>query len=158
MDKKLSLILIAIAVILIVVGGYLIFTNQSGTGVTEDSSDIPLKVQNFKLFEIDTPEGSNFTIKNEADGMKFYQNNGNYSANLSGIIINKGLTESLIGDNSFSISNSSSEQIYSSDFKNETVYKYVSNQGDVDIILTGNDLNLLKEVSQSIKIKDVSNL
>ncbi len=158
MDKKLSLILIAIAVILIVVGGYLIFTNQSGTAVTEDSSDIPLKSQNFKLFEIDTPEGSNFTIKNEADGMKFYQNNGNYSANLSGIIINKGLTESLIGDNSFSISNSSSEQIYSSDFKNETIYKYVSNQGDVDIILTGNDLNLLKEVSQSIKIKDVSTL
>ena len=158
MDKKLSLILIAIAVILIVVGGYLIFTNQSGTGVTEDSSDIPLKAQNFKLFEIDTPEGSNFTIKNEAGGMKFYQNNGNYSANLSGIIINKGLTESLIGDNSFSISNSSSQQIYSSDFKNGTVYKYVSNQGDVDIILTGNDLNLLKEVSQSIKIKDVSNL
>ncbi len=158
MNNKFSMILIAIAVILIVAGGYLIFTNQSGANVTESSSDIPLKTQNFKLFEINTPEGSNFTIKNEASGMKFYQNNGSYSENLSGIIINKGLTDSLIGDKSFSISNSSSQQIYSSDFKNRTVYKYVSNQGDVDVILMGNDLNLLKEVSQTIKIKDVSNL
>lgn len=158
MNNKFSMILIAIAVILIVAGGYLIFTNQSGADVTESSSDIPLKTQNFKLFEINTPEGSNFTIKNEANGMKFYQNNGSYSENLSGIIINKGLTDSLIGDKSLSISNSSSQQIYSSDFKNRTVYKYVSNQGDVDVILMGNDLNLLKEVSQTIKIKDVSNL
>ncbi|MBR3155854.1 MAG: hypothetical protein IKF13_03450 [Methanobrevibacter sp.] len=158
MNNKFSMILIAIAVILIVAGGYLIFTNQSGGDVTESSSDIPLKTQNFKLFEINTPEGSNFTIKNEANGMKFYQNNGSYSENLSGIIINKGLTDSLIGDKSFTISNSSSQQIYSSDFKNRTVYKYVSNQGDVDVILMGNDLNLLKEVSQTIKIKDVSNL
>lgn len=158
MNNKFSMILIAIAVILIVAGGYLIFTNQSGADVTESSSDIPLKTQNFKLFEINTPEGSNFTIKNEDSGMKFYQNNGSYSENLSGIIINKGLTDSLIGDKSFSISNSSSQQIYSSDFKNRTVYKYVSNQGDVDVILMGNDLNLLKEVSQTIKIKDVSNL
>ena len=158
MNNKFAMILIAIAVILIVAGGYLIFTNQSGANVTESSSDIPLKTQNFKLFEINTPEGSNFTIKNEANGMKFYQNNGSYSENLSGIIINKGLTDSLIGDKSFSISNSSSQQIYSSDFKNRTVYKYVSNQGDVDVILMGNDLNLLKEVSQTIKIKDVSNL
>jgi hypothetical protein len=158
MNNKFAMILIAIAVILIVAGGYLIFTNQSGADVTESSSDIPLKTQNFKLFEINTPEGSNFTIKNEASGMKFYQNNGSYSENLSGIIINNGLTDSLIGDKSFSISNSSSQQIYSSDFKNRTVYKYVSNQGDVDVILMGNDLNLLKEVSQTIKIKDVSNL
>jgi hypothetical protein len=158
MNNKFAMILIAIAVILIVAGGYLIFTNQSGADVTESSSDIPLKTQNFKLFEINTPEGSNFTIKNEANGMKFYQNNGSYSENLSGIIINKVLTDSLIGDKSLSISNSSSQQIYSSDFKNRTVYKYVSNQGDVDVILMGNDLNLLKEVSQTIKIKDVSNL
>ena len=158
MNNKFSMILIAIAVILIVAGGYLIFTNQSGANVTESSSDIPLKTQNFKLFEINTPEGSNFTIKNEASGMKFYQNNGSYSENLSGIIINKGLTDSLIGDKSFSISNSSSQKIYSSNFKNGTVYKYVSSQGDVDVILMGNDLNLLKEVSQTIKIKDVSNL
>lgn len=157
MDKKLSLIAIVIAVVLILVGGYLVITNQS-PGVIVESFDVPLKTHDFKLFSIDVPEGSNFTIKNEADSMKFYQNSGKYSNNFSGIIINKGLTDSLLGDNSQPISNSTTEQIYTSSFKNETVYKYVSNQEDEDIILIGNDLNLLKEVSDTIKIKDVSAL
>lgn len=158
MNKKLSLIVIAIAVILIVVGAILIITNPFSVEVTEDSSDIPLKSQDFKLFEIITPEGSNFTVKNEADGMKYYQNVGKFDGNFSGIIINKGMTDSLIGDNSQSISNSTSHQIYVSEFKNETVYKCVSNQGEIDFILIGNDLNLLKEVSDTIKVKDASNL
>lgn len=157
MDRKFSFVVI-IAIILIIVGGYLVISNPFMEDASESSSEIPLKAHDFKLFEVKVPEGSDFKIKNQGDGMKFYQNNGSYSSNISGIIINKGLTDSLIGDKSFSISNSSSEQIYSSDFKNKTVYKYVSNQGDVDIILMGSDLNLLKEVSKSIKIKDVSNL
>ena len=157
MDKKLSLIVI-IAVILIVCGCYLIFTNSFNGDVSGDSLKVPLKKQDFKLFEIDTPEGSNFTVKNENEGMKFYQNTGKYSENISSIIIDKGLTDSLIGDNLQSISNSSSEQIYSSSFKNETVYRLVSNQGEVDIILAGNDLNLIKEVSNTIEIKDVSSI
>ena len=157
MDKKVSLIVI-IAVILIAVGGYLIFTNPFNGDSSAGTSEIPLKTQDFGIFEIKVPEGSNFTVKNEADGMKFYQNKGNASDSFSGIIVSKGLTESLIGDASVSISNSSSQQIYASELKNETIFKCVSNQGDVDVILMGNDLNLLKEVSQTIKIKDVSNL
>ena len=157
MDKKLFLV-VAIAILLIIVGGYLVFTNQPHGDVSGDNLKIPLKTQDFKLFKLDTPEGSNFTIKNEADAMKYYQNNGKYSGNLSGIIINRGLTDSLIGINSLSISNSTTEQIYSYQLKNETLYKFVSNQGDVDIILIGNDLNLLKEVSDTIEIEDVSNL
>ena len=90
--------------------------------------------------------------------MKFYQNNGSYDKNISGIIITKGLTDTLIGDNSQLISNSSNEKIYAFEFKNETVYRYVSVHDDVDVILMGNDLNLLKEISDSIKIKDVSDL
>ncbi|WP_405294312.1 hypothetical protein [Methanobrevibacter sp.] len=156
MDKRLSFIVVAIAVILIAVGGYLILTNPIGDHV--ESTDMDLKAHDFKLFSMDTPEGSNFTVKNEADGMKYYLNSGKYSDNISSIIISRNLTESLMGDNSVSISNSTSEQIYSSQFKNETVYKLVSNQGDVDIILMGSDLNLLKELSNTIKIKDMSSL
>ena len=143
MDKKVSLIVI-IAVILIAVGGYLIFTNPFNGDSSAGTSEIPLKTQDFGIFE--------------ADGMKFYQNKGNASDSFSGIIVSKGLTESLIGDASVSISNSSSQQIYASELKNETIFKCVSNQGDVDIILIGNDLILLKEASESIKIKDVGNL
>lgn len=156
MDKK-SLIVIAIAVILIVVGAYLIFSNQPG-GQSVESSDMALKTHDFELFSMDTPDGSNFTLKNEADGMKYYNNSGEYSGNISSIIINKGLTDSLIGDNSISISNSTSGNVYSSQFKNETIYKLVSSHDDVDVILMGNDLNLLKELSNTIEIKDASGL
>lgn len=157
MDKKLLLVVV-VAVILIVVGTILIVTNPLG-GAAEDSSDIPLKSNNFKHFSVDVPEGSNFTIKNQASGMKYYQNNGEHSKEFSGIIINKNnMTDFLIGDNPQPISNSSSEQIYSNLFKNETIYKYVSLQDDVDVILTGNDLNLLKEIAGTIEVKDVSNL
>ena len=154
MDKKLHIIVL-IAVVLIVLGGYLIFTNSGQANVESLDS---LKTQDFNLFEIDLPVGSNFTLKNEADGMKYYSNQGNYSDNVSSIIISKGQTESLIGDNSFSISNSSTQQIYTSEFKNQTVYKLVSLKDDADFIVVGNDLNLLKEVSDTIKIKDLTNL
>ncbi len=154
MDKKF-LIIAVVAVILIVTGAVLIFSSSEKI---VESADIPLKTHDFKLFEIDTPKGSDFKIKNEADGMKYYQNKGNYSDAFSGIIINKNLTDSLIGDNVVPISNSSNEQIYSFSLKNKTNYKCVIRQDKADIILIGEDLNLLKEISQTIKIKDSDNL
>ncbi|MBQ8018464.1 MAG: hypothetical protein IJ258_10240 [Methanobrevibacter sp.] len=156
MNKKLSAVII-IAVILIIVGGYLIITNPFSEKVIDESS-ITLKPHDFDSFSIDIPEGSNFTIQNEMDGMKSYQNNGSYGDNFSRIIINKNLTDSLIGDNSQSILNTSEEQVYSSVFKNDTIYKYVSIHDGVDIILIGDDLNLLKEIADTIEIKDVKNL
>ena len=156
MNKKLSVVIL-IAAILIIAGGYLIVTNPSGETLNNESS-LKLKTYDFGVFSMDIPEGSNFTIQNEAGGMKSYQNNGSFADNFSRIIINKNLTESLIGDNSQSISNSTNYQIYSSVFKNQTVYKYVSIHGDVDVILIGDDLNLLKEIADTIEIKDVKSL
>lgn len=159
MDKRLSNVILVIAFIFIIVGGYLIFTNPINTeDVSGESLKIPLNAQDFDLFSADTPKGSNFTLKNEAGGMKFYQNTGKYATNISGIIISKGMTESLIGDNSVSVANTTTEQIYSAQFKNETIYKLVSNRDDADFIIIGNDINLLKEVSDSIEIKDLTNL
>lgn len=155
---KLSNVIIVLAFIFIIVGGYLILTNPISGDYSGESLKLPLKTQNFDLFKIDTPKGSNFTLKNEADGMKFYQNTGKYNTNISGIIINRGLSDSLIGNNAVSVSNTSSEQIYSQQFKNETIYKLVSSHDDVDFIIIGNDLNLLKEVSDTIEIGDLTNL
>lgn len=157
MDKKSSLIILAVAVVLIVAGAYLVISNSSGD-VSGEAEMISFKTHDFKLFEMDIPAGSNFKIKNEADGMKYYQNNGNNSDKFSSIIINKNQTDALVGDNVVSILNTSSEKIYSFELKNKTNYKLVSSQGDVDIILLGEDLNLLKEVSDTIKVKDVRNL
>lgn len=158
MNKKSSIIVLAIAVLLIIVGGYLIISNSSGGDASGEAEMISFKTHDFKLFEIDIPDGSKFKVKNEADGMKYYQNKGNYSDEFSSIIINKNLTDSLIGDNVVSVLNTSGEKIYSFELKNKTNYKLVSTHDDVDIILLGEDLNLLKEVSDTIKVKDVSGL
>ena len=165
MDKKFSIIAIVIAVILIVVGGYLILTNPYQSQPVEDSSDISLKTQNFnnknfKLFEMNVPEGSNFTVENEVDGMKYYQNKGNYSKEFTGLIITKNMTDSMLGDNSEVLLNTSTEQIYSLSVKNqtETLYKIVSQKDGADFMLFGNDLNLLKELSNTIEVKDTKNL
>ncbi len=154
---KWSNVILVLAFIFIIVGGYLILTNPIGD-FSGESLKLPLKTQDFDSFKIDLPAGSNFTLKNEADGMKFYQNTGKYSTNVSGIIVNRNLTDSLIGINSVSVLNTTSEQIYSTQLKNETVYELVSNHDDVDFIIMGNDLNLLKEVSDTIEIKDLSDL
>ncbi|MBQ2665982.1 hypothetical protein [Methanobrevibacter sp.] len=154
---KWSNVILVLAFIFIIVGGYLILTNPIGD-FSGESLKLPLKTQDFDSFKIDLPAGSNFTLKNEADGMKFYQNTGKYSTNVSGIILNRNLTDSLIGINSVSVLNTTSEQIYSTQLKNETVYELVSNHDDVDFIIMGNDLNLLKEVSDTIEIKDLSDL
>ena len=156
MNKKLSVVIL-IAVILIIAGGYLIVTNPSGETLVDESS-ATLKPHDFGVFSMDIPEGSNFTIQNEASGIKSYQNNGSYADEISRVIINKNLTDSLIGDNSQSISNSSDQQIYSSVFKNETIYKFVCVHDDVDVILIGDDLNLLKEIADTIEIKDAKSL
>ena len=158
MNKKSSIIVLAIAVLLIIVGGYLIISNSSGGNASGEAEMISFKTHDFKLFEMDIPDGSKFKVKNEADGMKYYQNKGNYSDEFSSIIISKNLTDSLIGDNVVSVLNTSGEKIYSFELKNKTNYKLVSTHDDVDIILLGEDLNLLKEVSDTIKVKDVSGL
>ena len=51
MDKKVSLV-IAIAIVLIVVGGYLIFTNPYSSDVSGESLTVPLKTHDF---EADSP-------------------------------------------------------------------------------------------------------
>lgn len=155
MDRKFSIV-VGVAVVLILIGACLVITNPY-SGEFEESVD-SLKTQDLKLFKIDVPVGANFTLKNDGDGMKYYQNTGNHSDRFSSIIITKDLTDSLVGDNVESISNSTSQKIYSFDLKNKTNYKVVSIKEGADVILLGEDLNLLKEVSDTIEIKDVEGL
>ena len=149
MKNKLVIIICAIAILLIICGGYFILTSNQ----TIKYENVTLNTNDFEFFDMDTPEGSNFTIKNKANNMIYYQNNGSYADEFSGIIINKGLSDDLIGENNEIILNNTNEQIYSSVLKNKTIYKIVTNYGDVDVILIGDNLNLLKEVSNTTQIK-----
>ena len=85
--------------------------------------------------------------------MIYYQNVGEHSDEISGIIVNKNLTDTLLGDKITPLSNTSTEKIYVSQVKNNTVYKVVTTKNNTDIILIGQDLNLLKELANTTTIK-----
>ena len=154
-----TLIIAAIVLVLILSGG--IFAFQDTTPKEENITavaEVPLKNADFKYFEIKTPENSNFTIKNSLNettkGMVYWKNVGNYSNEVQGITINKNLTNLLVHQNMELISNTSDGRI----FESGGIYQIVKTINDTDIILTGSDLSLLKEMINSTKIKNTSNL
>ena len=157
MNSK-TIIIAAIAVILLVLGG-IVFTQGSGpTSENSTATDIPLKSADLKYFEIKAPQDSNFTIKNkfnETDkGMVYWKNTGNFSKEVEGIIISKNLTDQLIPESMTLLTNDSTVRVYESNGG----YEIVKTQNDTDIILVGSNLHVLNEMISSAKIKDTKNI
>ena len=157
MNSK-TIIIAAIAVILLVLGG-IVFTQGSGhTSENTTATDIPLKSADLKYFEINAPQDSNFTIKNkfnETDkGMVYWKNTGNFSKEVEGIIISKNLTDQLIPESMKLLTNDSTVKVYESNGG----YEIVKTQNDTDIILVGSNLHVLNEMISSAKIKDTKNI
>ena len=101
MNSK-TLIIAAIALVLIVLGGIVLFQDSTPKAENVTAYDVPLKSADFKYFEISAPENSNFTIKNKLNetskGMVYWSNSGNFSKEVQGITISKNLTDQLIHD------------------------------------------------------------
>lgn len=152
MENKGTIAVIIIAFALIAAGAYLI---HSGTQKTADGSgsEFELETYSLKNFEIKAPKGANFTVNNSKDNMIYYQNVGEHSDEISGIIVNKNLTDTLLGDKITPLSNTTTEKVYVTQVKNDTVYKVVTTKNNTDIILMGQDLNLLKELANTTTIK-----
>ena len=163
MDKNKTLLIGLIAIVLIILAG--IFAYSQGMIADNDKADsnIQLKTQDFKAFEIDTPVGSDFSLKNNqtevGKGMLYYQNFGNYANEIEGIIIDKNLTDNLISPNMDLVSSDNPDvKIYSSISRNGTFYELVKTVNDTDIILTGHDLDLLEKMVNTTHVKDTSDL
>ena len=161
MDKNKTLLIGLIAIALIILAGIFIYSQGMAADNDKANSNIQLKTQDFKAFEIDTPVGSDFSLKNNqtevGKGMLYYKNSGDYAKEIEGIIINKNLTDSLISDNMDLVaSNNSDVKIYSSLSRNGTFYELVKTVNDTDIILTGHDLNLLQKMANTSNVKDTS--
>ena len=152
MENKGTILIIIIAIALIAIGIYLI---HSGTQTTMDgtANEFELETYALKNFDIKAPKGVKVNENNSNDKMIYYQNVGEHSDEISGIIVNKNLTDTLLGDKITPLSNTSTEKIYVSQVKNNTVYKVVTTKNNTDIILIGQDLNLLKELANTTTIK-----
>ena len=157
MNSK-TLIIAAIALVLIVLGG--IIYSQETTPKEENVTayDIPLKSADFKYFEIKTPENSNFTIKNAMNetskGMVYWANSGNYSKEVQGITINKNLTDQLIHEHMTLLTKDNNTRVYESN----GIYQVVKTINDTDLIITGADLHVINEMIGTVKIKDTKNI
>ena len=153
-----TLIIAAIALVILIFGGIMLTQDSTVPQENITAYDVPLKSADFSYFEIKTPENSNFTIKNAfnetSKGMVYWKNNGEYSKEVEGIIIDKNLTDQLIHENMNLLTNDSTTKVYESN----GVYQIVKTQNDTDIILTGSDLHVLNEMITSAKIKDTKNI
>lgn len=160
-DKKIIIALIAVVVIFLagIVAIAPNYSNQNQTAYT-----IPLKTHDFGYFEMDVPDGSNFAVRNNkasaTGGMVFWQNNANFSNETDGIMVSVNCTDSLIGQNVRLLSNNNSQKIYVVDESslNGNYYKVVSTINGTDIIVCGNNLDLIQRMLNTTKVKDVSAL
>ena len=153
-----TLIIAAIAIIIIIFGGIMLTQNSTAPSENVTAYDIPLKSADFNYFEIKTPENSSFTLKNAfnetSKGMVYWKNTGAYSKEVEGIIIDKNLTDQLIHQNMNLLTTDSDTKVYESN----GAYQIVKTQNDTDIILIGTDLHVLNEMITSAKIKDTKNI
>lgn len=157
MNSK-TLIIAAIALVLIILGAVVFFQGTTAKEENVTAYDVPLKSADFNYFTIDTPENSNFTIKNSLNetskGMVYWANTGNFSKEVQGITINKNLTDQLIHDKMTLLTKENGTRVYESN----GIYQVVKTINDTDIILTGANLNVLNEMIATVKIKDTSNI
>lgn len=163
MDNNKTLLIGLIAIVVIILAGIFVYSQGMHADDNAADTDIQLKTQDFKAFEIDTPVGSNFILKNNqtevGKGMLYYKNVGNYTDEIEGIIINKNLTDSLISENMGAVSSNSSDvKIYSSLSRNGTFYEIIKTVNDTDIILAGHNLDLMEKMANTSNVKDTSGL
>lgn len=174
MDTNKTIIIAAIAVVLVVLAGVVLSTNQAPEPVEEvgdpvqieadnvTAYEIPLKVQKFKNFEMSVPDGSNFTFKNKVTdtdrGMKYYENNGNFTQDIAGITIDKNMTDSLIMDKMELVKKNGSIRVYESENLGDDFYQVVKTVNDTNIIVSGTNLHLIEKMLDGVRVKNTTDL
>ena len=158
-DKKLIIGLIAMAVVIL--AGVLI-VGPSTIDQNQTAYEIPLKTQAFSFFDMATPEGSNFTLKNNhsevGKGMCYWENTGKFANETDSIIISKNYTDMLITASMKLVMDNGNQKIYMIDNAGGDYYKIVKTINDTDIIVSGYNLPLMEEMIDTAKVNDTSNL
>ena len=162
METNRKIIIALIAVVVIFLAGIIAiapnYSNQNQTAY-----QIPLKNQDFGYLEMPVPVGSNFTLINNkteiGKGMSYWKNTGNFSNETDGLMVSINQTDSLIGQNVKLISTNNTEKVYVVEESSlDDYFKVVKTINGTDVIVTGNNLQLIREMLNSTKIKDTSKL
>lgn len=160
MDNK-KLIIALIAVVAVILAGIVVLA-PNGQDQNQTAYEIPLKTQAFSFFDMATPDGSNFTLKNNQSevgrGMYYWQNTGKFANETDSIIISKNYTDRLIPSNMILILENGTEKVYVHESVQGNYYKVVKTFNDTDIIVSGYNLPLMENMLNTTTIKDTSKL
>ena len=159
-DRKIIIALIAVVVIFLA-GVVAIAPNYSNQNQTAYS--IPLKNHDFGYFEMSVPEGSNYAFMNNhagaGEGMVCWINNANFSNETDGVMISVNYTDKLIKPNMKLIYENGTEKVYLTEESSlNNYYKVVKTVNGTDVIVSGHNLDLIREMLNTTKIKDTSKL
>ena len=158
-ERKLIIALIAVAVVIL--AGIAIFAPNT-QNQNQTAYEIPLKTQAFSFFDMATPEGSNFTLKNNQSevgkGMYYWQNTGKFANETDSIIIARNYTDRLIPSTMELLQDNGTEKVYVHEGVQGKYYKVVKSFNDTDIIVSGYNLPLIEEMVNTTEVRDTSNL
>ena len=160
MDNK-KLIIALIAVVVVILAGIVVLAPNT-QNQNQTAYEIPLKTQAFSFFDMATPDGSNFTLKNNQSevgrGMYYWQNTGKFANETDSIIISKNYTDRLIPSNMVLILENGTEKVYVHESVQGNYYKIVKTFNDTDIIVSGYNLPLMENMLNTTNVKDTSQL
>lgn len=149
------IITVLIVVVIFLIGGVIY-----ASGIL--TPEIPMENQDFKVFTLDIPVGSNYVITDQAPDVNgnmliTWANHGDYAEELYGIFIGKNLTKKVATDNEFVEKNGNME-IYKNETPDGTIYSIYVTGNNSQLYIFGTDLNALKRAASSFKEEDLSAL
>ena len=154
-DKKIIIGLIAVVAILLI-GVALFASGALGPNVTYETTQ-------FDGFDMDIPEGANFVLdeshtskpKNIFVG---YLNNGDHSMEAFGFQVGNNLTKKIVEYGAEKVSEDDGVILYKNESDGMTLYKAFKKGDDANIVVYGDNIDIIKHMAKSFKDKDFKKL
>ena len=157
-DKNKKIIIALIAIIAILAVGIILYAG----GVF--GSNVPIETHEFDGFKMDVPVGSDFKLSdsyttNPKNIFVGYLNKGDYSMDAFGFQVGTNVSEKIVKSFADFIEEDGDLKIYKNESDDGQVFYEVFKKGDeANIIIYGDDLDLIKKMGKSFKDKDFKKL
>ena len=137
---------LVICLFLVLAAGFLLYDESLFEG------DMEFESEDFGIFTIDVPAGSDFQEFKSLDDEIYLENRGNYSLEVQMMGISEtGLNEFLLEDMEL-LETSGDIEVYA-DSTGEEFYLLAKDIGEYTVILMGSDMTSMKEMLESIEVR-----
>ena len=156
-DKNKKIIIVLIAVIAVLAVGIILYAG----GVF--GSNVPIETQEFDGFKIDVPVGSDFKLSDEhtTDSKNIfvgYLNKGDYEMEAFGFQVGTNASEKILKSFAEFERKDGDVKIYKNESDRHTYYEAFKKGDDANIIIYGDDVELITKMAKSFEDKDFKKL